>query len=1762
MAQNMFGNALNPQNVVPLDINTSTSYAATVVPPYTNVSSGSYLLNIQPLSDAYLQTTDRGNVTTNYFSFSTASQVLIGTPSTFLLQNKNDFNYFPLVSRYSPFGNTGTVYTVLWNGIIWVAGGKGSSVAGSPTVNCTLASSTDGITWVPRDIGQIFTVQVNSLAWNGFLWVAVGSSGATSGGNIVATSPDGISWTGRGSFLINAYTGQTMARVASSPFSSLTLIGQNQNQAFYYGTTDGLNLTRYPYSATNYFWYAAYNGTLWVSAPGSNISNTIYTSPDGINWTSRGVNGTIQVLGVAFSPILGIWAICGTGGTVSAFIQYSYDTITWTNAAPATASTAYDIQWSSAPGQNIFVCVGAGPNVWTATAVGIFTVNATPPSGMTNLYSVAYCQSLGYWVTVGTGGSFSAAYSSTGLSGSWNGVVGSLALMTTPAQIAWSQSLGIMVVVGTGVNSIMTSTTGTSFTAAYGGAGQTYLTFSSAATGVAFNSTINQFIATGTGVNTFLSSPDGINWTPFGTTGVDNVGWAVGWSPLLNQFVMIGQGNHTIATSVNGINWVGRTATTVFGSSGNSYTILWIPGLNIWVAGGSGTSLLATSTNGIQWVIRTTPLTSACYSLAWNGSLLVAGGGSGTFLIATSPDCVNFTGRTQALISSAVYGITWSQTLGLFVAVGTGTNSIMTSPNGVTWSLPTGGAGASLLLVPTAYVVVWNPVQNQFIIGGNSTSSTTNTLLTSVDGANWLGMTSLHAILYTVNCVAWNGSIWVAGGISATANTVVASSPDGLVWTAASITNMTQIYGIAWSGISPVGSAQPVFPLATGGVGSSTFNWLVVGAGSASTLIAYSTTGTSWTGVTQSIITGTCFGVVWYPYGACWVVVGTTTNTLMYSQVANGSSGWTAGANNQITTSGRAVTYGYVGGAGLLVAVGQGATYNYVTSVNGVTWTGYLTSSTFPTGQSSFQWTIGNGIAWSPNTFTFVVTGSGNVTLAYSLTPSAGWFPCNNALATSTTTTFSVFGGGGTGQGNAVTWNGSMFIAVGQGVIATASVAAVLPYINQPANISGTVVPYAIEATSIDGINWRVAPYANSQFQYLGVGSRPPIMVCGGQGTSQVGFSVDGGITWVPRSTGSGATAFSTACYCVAFNGLIWLAGGGTGTANTLQYSKDGIVWSAITGGSYPGQGGAGAVFGLAWANSLGLWCAVGYTTTTIATSGDGLNWTARGGNVLFNNSANAVAWNGTVFVVLGNGTNTTIAISRDGLSWSYVAANATFPAPSSQTPATAALAWNGNVWIAVTNNGASNTIYWSSNSFTWNSIALTSPVSFGTTAGANGSRAVAWNGSLFVVGGLYPNYATSPDGFTWTVRTTLPTYTGNSFTQINTIAWNPVSSLWVMGVTDAGSALIMTLTSPDAINWTYRMNNAFLTGTPIRAIAWSPTLNLWVICGQASGSTPSLGSCIDGVQITPRIFNATASNFNAVAWSGTFFLAGGVGMYSSPDGIIWTSQGLPSTFTVIYGIAWGATANIWVVVGFASSTGVYATGSIVSAITLNAAGSTAFSAAQPARAVATNAAAPGYSGTVSNPGSLFLVVGVTGGATNASYYNGSTWSNTAIASFTGGGYGVTFVPWLSTGTWVAVGNGTGAQIVYGTNPASLGNASTGNAIFTTGYAVAANNCIIVAVGTGTYQIAYSYNGLNWTGVSQTGIFTNGYAVAWNGTEFIAGGDNNVQATSPDGVNWTVRKVFSTATYAIGFQQREKLLTINNAQWTGRTSQQNFRVIG
>lgn len=203
-------------------------------------------------------------------------------------------------------------------------------------------------------------------------------------------------------------------------------------------------------------------------------------------------------------------------------------------------------------------------------------------------------------------------------------------------------------------------------------------------------------------------------------------------------FVAGGSGSNSLAHSDDGINWTGL-GTNIF-SGVNS--IVYAPELSKWVAVGSGTYSCATSSDGINWV-GSNPFTTfqnlfPPTSVAWSGSLFLVGGYAGLHTLYSSPDGVTWTPVVQSVITTHVASVVYSSSLGLWVAVGAGTNQIATSPTGTsgwvgkgnTFFGQTGSKGNG---------VCWSEQLQFFIAVGSPMGKKANSVVTSADGVTFTG---------------------------------------------------------------------------------------------------------------------------------------------------------------------------------------------------------------------------------------------------------------------------------------------------------------------------------------------------------------------------------------------------------------------------------------------------------------------------------------------------------------------------------------------------------------------------------------------------------------------------------------------------------------------------------------------------------------------------------------------------------------------------------------------------------------------------------------------------------------------------------------------------------------------------------------------------------------------------------------------------------------------------------------------------------------
>jgi hypothetical protein len=397
-----------------------------------------------------------------------------------------------------------------------------------------------------------------------------------------------------------------------------------------------------------------------------------------------------------------------------------------------------------------------------------------------------------------------------------------------------------------------------------------------------------------------------------------------------------GDGTNKLGYSYDGINW------TVLGGVFNTIcqTVAWNG--TLWLAGGSdnGDSKIASSYDGITWSTAATSLPIYnVLTLAWNGSVWIAGGpiAYGSNSLFYSSDGTNWTGIAGGLFSDGVGGLASRRVLpyvgttqvssntpllteNFTVAAGASTNTLVYSYDGIKWNATPG-----FNIFNAAFGVAWNG--SLWLAGGSGS----NTLAYSSDGINWTG---LGNNVFTSNGgrFAWNGSIWVAvGGGSNT----VAYSSDGINWTGLGYVFTNQGYDVAWNGSL----------------------WVAVGDGSDT--IAYSSDGSNWTGNGNIFFTDIGFSVAWN--GNFWVAGGSGSNSIGYSSDGSNWNGVASGGD--LLSSVRGVAWN----GSLWVAGGVGTSNTSAYSSDGSNWLG--------AGQSTINLSM-NRISWNGSLWTAVGQGT------------------------------------------------------------------------------------------------------------------------------------------------------------------------------------------------------------------------------------------------------------------------------------------------------------------------------------------------------------------------------------------------------------------------------------------------------------------------------------------------------------------------------------------------------------------------------------------------------------------------------------------------------------------------------------------------------------------------------------------------------------------------------------------------------------------
>ncbi len=237
-------------------------------------------------------------------------------------------------------------------------------------------------------------------------------------------------------------------------------------------------------------------------------------------------------------------------------------------------------------------------------------------------------------------------------------------------------------------------------------------------------------------------------------------------------------------------NWFEQTTPIRPGEPNPGWSaIKWIPELQIFVCVGENTNQVMISPDGYNWSLQNSPL-GKWVKIAWSPSLLlivaIARLTTGN-AVMTSPNGINWTIRSTPADITSLGAIDWSPGLGIFVALTTGDDRGMYSVDGINWvSFPLPAASG-------VRDVVWSPELNIFvaICGGAAFP------LLSSDGINWTKYPVVNPDIFYKIIWAKELGLFVAGSHTSPINHSIITSVDGINWIQE--TTPSYVTGLTWS---------------------------------------------------------------------------------------------------------------------------------------------------------------------------------------------------------------------------------------------------------------------------------------------------------------------------------------------------------------------------------------------------------------------------------------------------------------------------------------------------------------------------------------------------------------------------------------------------------------------------------------------------------------------------------------------------------------------------------------------------------------------------------------------------------------------------------------------------------------------------------------------------------------------------------------------------------------------------------------------------
>jgi hypothetical protein len=674
--------------------------------------------------------------------------------------------------------------------------------------NSGLYTSFDSLNWTSNPSGTALINNASNyhngkVVWNGAIWVAAGNGGV----NSLLYSEDGVNWYSGGSGIFDAAYGSFDVAWSGSVWVAVGAPAGNREAIAW--STDGRSWTTVALDSTilkskNNAVYGSnkpvsieWDGVVFVVTLDYRVSagnHNYIISYDGITWSHT--QGTI-----IYSANIAKWTgsnfvIAGEDPVNSILIKQNGGYADWHTSHAPYNSTVYDIE-ANTEFQNIIVfprtLIIAGKN---HSHDGMTWTDNSMNLGSILSTTVNSAATNGRrWVAGGLGSQNTLAYSRDGHT--WFG--GGADIFTTSCARIVAGSYGK--------------------TAPF----KPILQFRPP---TQERPEAPLWVAVGSGLNSLAYSYDGIYWIGLGTPF-----FAQGTALAYNGYKWLAGGSTGSAYSDDGFNWTATTLSSVV-------DILWTG--SFWLAACS--TGLYTSGDGKAWAVNTALAGYTITGLASHNNEIFALS-TGTIYISKQ-DLGNWTTHSFGG-STPVTGFAHTGTEYLFSS---GT-SIYRSGDLTTWTTTTLTSAAPAISINNSSS--GTAIAKPMIVA--CSDSTYNTLGYSYDGVQWYGCGS--SVLQTrANHAAWNGSIWVAVGLSA--STWFAISRDGIHWQQQTDSTFVEGYQVAWNGTL----------------------WVAVGEGAAHS-IATSPDGILWTGVagSKTLFSNRGTSIAWT--GAQWVAYGSPAAT-------------------------------------------------------------------------------------------------------------------------------------------------------------------------------------------------------------------------------------------------------------------------------------------------------------------------------------------------------------------------------------------------------------------------------------------------------------------------------------------------------------------------------------------------------------------------------------------------------------------------------------------------------------------------------------------------------------------------------------------------------------------------------------------------------------------------------------------------------------------------------------------------------------------